>query len=228
MRQKSAGNDTADLAASKRFGQYKKEEQKPVREPDIKGHDEKKVEQLLEIYQKIRLPDGDIEENDAEYYGMVLKSLRNINCSEFDVSVLCRKLANYQNDFESYIKSGLVLSALINSSRRDGFLINSEENPFLIMLGYNNTKKITVIGDVDGLLGFKMRDGEIHVIGNAEDQLGYRMEGGRIIIDGNAGVEIGFGMHGGEIHVNGELGDCDEGSIYGGKIFHKGKLIVNM
>jgi len=227
-----------ELAASKRFGKYKTEEQKPVREPGLKGHDEKKVEQLLEIYGKIRFisyfnPDFMPE----DVYRLMLVALRKIHCTKYEVAAFCSRLPKCikkgDSLVDSLVKPGLFISALINSTRGNDFMINTQEIQFIespwwriASLGYKNTKRIKVVGDVGNDLGEKMLKGEIHVLGNAGDTIGNSMRGGKIIVNGNAGDEIGNLMKGGEIRVNGEMGEFDDCRISGGRIIHKGILIT--
>ena len=89
----------------------------------------------------------------------------------------------------------------------------------------NESRHITVNGDVGDLCGLRMRSGTIHVNGNAGSDVGGNMSGGTIIIEGNVKGFIGSDMNGGKIYLNGSYGRISD-FVYDGNIYHKGEIIV--
>ena len=116
--------------------------------------------------------------------------------------------------------AGLYLSSLINNSDEDRFIIHAY-NSNLNNLGYQNTKHITVKGDIGWTLGKQMIEGEINVHGNANAFAGVTMHSGKILIHGDAEMMSGHDMDGGELIINGNTGE------YIAHMMNNGKIVIN-
>ncbi|MCX8163109.1 MAG: hypothetical protein N3D10_00970 [Candidatus Micrarchaeota archaeon] len=140
------------------------------------------------------------------YYNKALNSIKSLEYTSIDVQKFCFELKNFENQADDFkVKAGLFLSALINQSKEQKFLLDTTALSSKIhYLGYSNTKEIVVNGNV----------------GN---NLGSNMEKGKITVYGNAGTNVGYLMKGGEIYIEGQYQ-----SIYPyllGKVYHKNQLI---
>ena len=244
------------LAASKRFGMYKKEEMKRVRKADVRQ--DATLARLREAWKKYEL------EELALYSRIITDFLKKIPYSPEDLDRFVISLAEFQDERNFPDKAGAFLSALISNGAGGGYVIDISHLPPLNGLGFKNSQKdITVNGDAGSHIGMQMEKGTIVINGDVCDNLGAFMEGGKIEIGGNAGKGIGFCMRGGEIlveknaglsagsgmtggmiviegnagsflgaNMNGGVirieGEIDSiGNVNSGKIFHKGKLIVD-
>lgn len=87
--------------------------------------------------------------------------------------------------------------------------------------------EIEVIGDAYGSIGDEMKGGFITVKGSSIEQVGSHMRGGEIIIESNAIGYIGINMQGGKIKIYGEFNPKRQisGSAKGGEIYHKDELV---
>ena len=127
--------------------------------------------------------------------------------------------------------SGPFISALMNESNDNGFVLHVPQRSFigggitgLAYLGMENRKDFTIIGRVSDV-GFGMEEGSITIEGVCTDLLGYDMKGGRITIKGpQDSIEIGPGMKGGTIEVFGNL-SCEIAELKGGRIIIHGSLL---
>jgi formylmethanofuran dehydrogenase subunit C len=155
------------------------------------------------------------------------------------VEAFCLSLTKFDGE-----KAGYFLSALISASEGNDFTIHTQgHGSRLGWLGFGNTKRILVLGDVEDCAGHIMesgymeiegdagyalgslRGGVLTISGDAAGGAGEEMSGGKLVIGGNAGEKLGDWMSGGEIHVAGEIESV--GKVKAGRIFHKGELIVD-
>jgi hypothetical protein len=225
----------APMAASKRFGRYKSEKQKSVRDNGMRDEaiDLEPLNEMLERYQERTRPSVsmtmsrsvDVGYGVAKSFVETLddemlssKHIKAVSLQQFPEGALL--------DDESF---GLIFSALISSSPDMDFHISTSHSPeseaMSGFLGTRNSKRVKVWGNVGRFLGAKMVGGSIEVDGDAGDSCGYMMEGGRIVIMGDAGKRVGELMSGGEIYLQGTFESI--GEVKHGKIYHKGKLIVD-
>ena len=228
------------LAVSKRFGMYKDEEKKAVRDPDNKK--DEVLERIREAWRRIN-PDHNMHGKYVEACREINRLQLHLNCSSKDVERFSVALAEFQDEKDFSVKAGTFLSALINMGRDSDYTIHTGHlTKGIEMLGFKNTKNVIVRGNAFDGTGAWMKSGLLVVEGSVVT-VGVAMDGGRIIVNGDSG-EIGDGMRsgviivkgnslgkvgknmtGGEIHVEGEI--CSIGELFHGKIFHKGKLIVD-
>ena len=208
--------------ASATFGKYKKESDKAVRRVDIKEDESLKAIKLAWL----RLCEdfvGDVETP----YARAVELVHNLEYSARDVESFSLMLSELQTAHSSSHYDGLFLSALINMSKDDTYIVHTVSlNRPLNFLGYENVKNIIVKGDVGIGLGNGMKQGTIKITGNADSCLGERMTGGRITVNGETGDAVGglYGNRGGEIYLNGNFGQPTYAHI-SSDIYHNGKLI---
>jgi len=230
----------SQLAASKKFGKYKKEEAKRVRTQNISEN--KTLEEIKKVWRECRY-DWEAKDNvDISSHRKFLSMLSNVGYTANDVELFAIVLAEFQEEDSFSTKAGVFLSALINGGKDEKYIISTRQfHEPIQRIGIENHKDIIIIGDVDRA-GSYMKTGSIVVQGHA-NRVAYFMEGGRIIVEGNVYLhagnhmksgnviirknahQVGWGMDGGSISVEGEIGSI--GDVKHGKIFHKGKLIVN-
>jgi len=254
LKQKSAGNDTTEMAADKRFGRYRKENKQTIREPERKLNE--KLEQLRKVWEKFEFSCVDLGNDPSEgkkrNYRNALIALRGMPMTAKDIEGF--SLAVLPNVFQKWDgvgdKAGFLLSAMINNCMERDFIVHTQHIAFeLNYLGYRNSKNIIVIGNAGSGLGCEMSKGSILVKGSVTNYVGIDMNGGSITVEGDAGYEVGSSMKTGIIIIQGNTShsvgaDMKGGQIYiegniesiarsnvdyikHGKIFHKGKLIVD-
>ncbi|MDD5171855.1 MAG: hypothetical protein PHF60_02350 [Candidatus ainarchaeum sp.] len=206
------------LAMANRFGRYKPETERTVRKVEVVENET--LEKLKEVWKAIPSKDRYWD----RYYGDVAKRVSWIRYSVSDVENFSLAIAGFQGDENFGYKAGMFLSALVNVGMLYDYVVHTvhlEIAPYA--LGYENIKRVTVDGDVNYMLGWDMKCGEIAVTGNARGMIGEGLKGGRIRICGDAGDQIGEWMLGGEIWLESAMGSIH--NVQGGKIFHKGELI---
>jgi len=218
------------MKASRRFGMYKKENEKKVRNVDIVK------DEVIENIKKIWIEAGDkscfaIYLAWEGYYRSVIYALdfpKSRDYSPKDVEKFCLLLSEFQNERDFTAKAGLFLSALINNRNSTEYVLHTSHFPEpLCCIGYRNKKRIMVNGDVGDFVGNYMEGGMIVVEGNADKWAGSDMKDGIIKIKGRARECVGRLMQGGEIRVDGGEYVSPDEDIFKGRIYHKGKLIVD-
>jgi len=139
--------------------------------------------------------------------------------SSEDVEQFSVLLSNYQDklaDWRTHAAwhSGIYLSAMIDSSDDTDFIIRSHHLSTPIdLIGYRNTKNVTLIG-------------------NAGKFVGCKMSGGNLVVNGNA-YSIGnvnqFGeVENGNIEIKGDVGSKDQENTVSGSIaIRKGNVLVH-
>jgi hypothetical protein len=230
--------DPSILAVKGRFNRYGPEEEVASRKTDVK--ETKVPQQLIEAWKRFRFHYDTGFVRGRGVGGANMKALELVETlvySAEDVRNFCLKLAEFQDENMICEKSGVFLSALINSGVDERYsIITSHLAAKPWFLGYRNTKTVIIEGDCGLGVGAQMKGGFIEVRGSVEDRLGAEMEGGKIIVKGDCGDEIGGICHfqnkpmsGGEIHIEGNIGnlywDWGGRKTIGGKIYHKGRLI---
>jgi hypothetical protein len=234
------------LNASRRFSGYKKESPKRIGTPAVKqDRNFQKILRAWERADKVLTNKflGEPYEMPDLIYEVTLGFLDNIAISAKAIERFSIYLSDIDVKNED-LKVGMFISALISQSKGKRFRLNTRGWGFdkLTLLGYRNTKRLTIHGDAGERFGNEMSEGIIIVNGDASLDLGEEMGGGTIIINGNVMLRlecettIGRQMTGGEIHINGNVYQDAElirsieenvGEVKGGRIYHKGKLIVD-
>jgi hypothetical protein len=206
------------LAVSKRFGRFKDEDEKAVRAPDVV--EDQTLRQLREAWLSARW--GIDTSTEAKNYARALDAIKGIGCSSADVEKFVVALVEFQDEDNFRYKAGFFISALINNCKDNDFVINVRHLTKKIgYLGYQNTKNITVSGDVGVQLGRNMECGSITVEGNADIIVGESMKGGSIFVKGSAAA-VGAGMKNGRITVEGDVELGLGSNMTGGTIEVKG------
>jgi formylmethanofuran dehydrogenase subunit C len=227
------------LAASGKFGGFKPETERPVRDAEIKK--DLKLEEIIRAWSR-----NDIEfiTNIETRYEKTAGTVKGIVIDSSDIERFCIALAGFQDEKEFGNKAGFFLSALVNSCKnKDVIIRTSHLSERINYLGFRNTKNVTIEGNAGESAGCQMKTGRITlngdaldnpgvwmrggtlvVNGNAGEYAGWIMKAGRLIIRGNAGSNVGGQMEGGLIRLEAGYASLSE-AITGGKIFHKGQLI---
>ena len=244
---------TSVLAINSPFGRYRLEEERIVRKTEVR--DDEVLTQLKGLFREALLRNREFEKAHAvlsphavdgkveTHTKNFIKSLLNdVRITSKDVERFSLALAEFQHEDGFYSVPGLFLSRLIEVAKDPGYTLQIRHLGLLLgYLGEQNTKHVTINGDVDGMLGREMAGGTLLVKGNAGDGPGIKMAGGEIRIEGNAGQNAGTQMHGGSIliegdvllylgnwmtsgtiHVKGNAGACPGGWMQGGEIYVNG------
>jgi len=226
--------DVPQLAVSKRFGQYKKEEKKEERKAD-RSVESENFKRLVSLFQEIKIKPRagwSNEQYDMRRFYSIYNWIRNsaleLDYSAEDVAAFCSSINRFDKEAGPKLEISAYLSALIKAGRETEYLLplNHTDGDFPY-LGFENTKNITIVGDVDSI-GNRMKDGLITVHGWG-GHVGQDMRGGRIIIHGDCDG-AGSQMRGGEIIVNGRIrkGHQTSGSYCGiGFGTSGGKIVVS-
>ncbi|MDD5171771.1 MAG: hypothetical protein PHF60_01925 [Candidatus ainarchaeum sp.] len=187
--------DSPALAMANRFTKYAPETEKAVRTPQTVKDPSEAVQKMIKVWEK---------QKRWGYYGPLYRRMSELTAkfrySAADVGDFCFAMLDlpvqirehdypperYSDEFST--KGGLILSALVNNGIELAYTIPKTHPEFLLdRLGYmNNGKELTVLGNVERELGFKMSAGRIVVEGDAGYHVGREMCGGEIVIKGNA------------------------------------------
>lgn len=216
-RQRPSATHADSKRKARGFGRYKDETARRVRQADVKK--DSVLQQLVDAWREFKPSD----DNSCE---TISQRIRDITYNSKNVERFSLTLVEFQDEPDFSSKMGLFMSLLVNNCTDTEFVIHTENLTHLPdHLGLNNTKNITVIGDVGRFLGMGMQGGAIRVIGNAGRDLGFAMQDGKIIIDGDVDWFAGHCMKGGEIHIEGDIGPNAGLNTRGGQIFHQGEQI---
>jgi hypothetical protein len=199
--------DLTQIAASKRFRGYRREEGKAERQAEQSGA----IKAFAPLWESIRLTDNEDYrlDNVDEEFARVLRAFRGIRFTAAHIEEISAMLhvLDPETDYELYFndKAGLFLSAAVETSPDRSFTIHTEalrEPPNF--LGCFNRKKVKVLGDAGAHVGFGMTEGTIQISGNAA-LVADNLKGGLISIEGDALDWVGNYMSGGVVAVKGCL-----------------------
>jgi len=206
------------LAARKRFGQYKKEEKKEIRKAEVKK--DEKLEPILDRFRRVL--DTPTHGFVPGQYKLCLSMLEGLQCTPGDVAKFSRMVVVFKNEENFDYKAGLFLSALVNHGRHRSYtLVTKDLGREVYRLGYWNTKNLIIDGDGGFCLGQEMIAGTVLVRGTAW-RVGSGLRGGRITVE--AGWDVGSEMEAGEIIVK-EIAIMTIGkSMRGGRIIIEGDV----
>jgi formylmethanofuran dehydrogenase subunit C len=214
MTQASRGNTAparqfpCTTAVSKRFGRYKDEKGKAVRNADIT--ESEGLNQLISLCQglKIKARKGQSQEQYDRgrfyhIYDRIGRSASQIEYLTEDVFAFSLMVERFDGNEGPKLELSAFLSAVINAGRETDYSLSlfhtDGDFPFL---GYRNTKNIIIDGDI-GSIGEEMIGGHIAVNGSVR-HTGQFMRDGCIIINGDCG-SLGSQMKGGKIVVKGSV-----------------------
>jgi hypothetical protein len=208
------------MAARRRFGRYKDEEGKSVRQLEVEK--DQRLEGVFRAWRKFtRALELAKPKEYYDKYNLAALLVEDLFCDARTVEAFSLALSSFDGDIAGYF-----LSALINNSEGQDFVIHTQGHETRSdLLGFKNTKDIVVRGDVGHNTGYMMESGSIKIEGNSGCALGLDMRGGIISISGDA-ADVGEGMVGGEIHLNGNYWMISDKLMHG-RVYQKGKLIVD-
>lgn len=154
--------------------------------------------------------------------------LKSMEYSAKDIETFCIVLSEFQGEEKFQEKAGVFLSALINNSPEDRFVIHTAHlvSP-VASLGYWNTKDILVEGGVGDSAGHWMQGGTMMVHGDSGNNLGDHMSRGTILINGGTGKSAGNMMEGGSITIKGNADRNSGNEMRGGSIMIEGDAADN-
>jgi hypothetical protein len=233
------------LAAAKRFGRYKSEDEKSVRTENVQQNEA--LERLTDIWKRFEKREvtelsADVE---CQTYYHALFALEGVAFGPKEVEAFSLILGGLRNEGQHFAEeAGGFLSAMINLGDGKEFVVhtgNLDRAPD--WLGYRNTKSIIVEGDCGNLVG-NQQEGRMLVMGSVGNNAGRKMHQGVLYVDGDAGMNLGYMAFGtiivigdagdyvgkeacGEIHVGGNMGIAARDEMDGiRRIYHKGTLIL--
>jgi formylmethanofuran dehydrogenase subunit C len=219
--------EVPDMAARRRFGRYKKEAERGIRDKAVDDPILGKLEHAFH-----RLVSSCRKQFDDPWRAMPMAEslIAGIEYDAKDITRFSLMLAEIEkgyvarSDEEVFAHlGGLMLSALINHSHEESHLLKLEHlQSGLSWIGYGNRKDIVVEGDVGILLGSEMKDGRITVFGGVGEFAGSCLEDGTIVINGDAEEEAGGGMRGGYLYVKGNGGRRAGQDMIGGLMVIEG------
>jgi formylmethanofuran dehydrogenase subunit C len=233
------------MAARKRFGRYKGEESKSIRETDVT--ESKGLKRVVRAWEETvkaweRSYGNGARGDFSDYYWLSIGETNNVDCSVDEINRFSLVLASFQHIGNYHVIAGFFLSALVNSSKDGICHIDTKALDMpLEQLGYCNEKNMVVEGNVGRDLGLDMHGGSIKIDGDAGDEVGRDlkdglievsgdagkccggdMEGGRVVISGNTGIMLGRDMEGGIVEVLGNAEHSVGTGMRGGKIIIRG------
>jgi formylmethanofuran dehydrogenase subunit C len=200
------------MAASKRFGRYKREHGKVLRQA---RSSEDRLKELTDAFRAFITHGGDADKP-------VESIVEGLSYSSEDVERFSLAL----NEFEGFVKfpdsAGFFLSMLVKEGKEEQYTIHTSHLREIHCIGYMNDKEIMVEGDVGGHLAWEMTGGSILVAGDAGSYIGSDMTGGRVVVEGDAGRGVGVNMADGAIIIEGDAADTVGESMKGGEIIVRG------
>lgn len=188
--------------------------------PDIKEFKVKKnknIENILSFFEETVRQDKCYHYR--EWDDAIKKS--NLKYLASDLSCLSIFMQPLFERYDHYF--GFFLSSLINNCKDDEISMNVSNYP-INFLATQNTKDLTVIGNVGENFCMSMISGNVKLIGNAYDSLGSGLADGEIIVDGNVGMYCADYMKNGKIIVNGNCGSCVGSTLRGGIVVVNGNV----
>ncbi len=205
------------LHAARRFGRFRKEEERAVQKVEVSEN--QTLKRLIEAYEKFNCayPDQTLEVLEEPYL-QASELLKGVAYTPQDVKKFCIALSAYDERPEFPKKAGLFLSALVNCGSDIAYIIPTRQFSAPIHdFGYKNVKNVIIEGSVGECLGHGMTGGSIVVEGDAGDHAAHRMKSGRIIVEGDAGFGAGH-IEGGELVVKGNAGHALGSMMEGGTV----------
>jgi len=143
-------------------------------------------------------------------YEVTRQLLKAVDYSNRDVEDFCIEMAEFQKEGNFAQKAGAVLSAMVNAGEHEHYVIHTDHlEKEIEMLGYKNTKNLSVRGKVGNSFCEMMESGLVFVTGDAAGSIGTRMKGGEIIAEKDVYGNVGKEMEDGGITVVGRVGRPD-------------------
>jgi len=203
------------MSVSKRFGRFKDEDEKAVREVKIK--EDKTRARLFSAWQRFhkitRYAEPETLFKDMHIvYALAREMVRYRSHKPGHVADFCIQIVPEEYDQRDRFSTriGLFISALIDKSRYGRFEVPAQRLSYPDYLAYANRKNVLVHGDI-GIVGLDMHSGRVVVEGDVVDFIGKYMDGGVLIVAGNVTFHflsensIGGYMTGGIIQIDGDV-----------------------
>jgi formylmethanofuran dehydrogenase subunit C len=156
----------------------------------------------------------------TRHYNHALKNLSTgfkHNLSAQDVeqfSILLIQYDDLMSDWRNKISehAGIYLSAMVTASDDNDFVIHTKQLQTPVdLIGFENTKNVTVNGNAGDHIGCKMKDGKLLVRGNVK----------------SIGNTNAYGpLENGYVEVTGDVG-TDDPHIFGSIAIHSGNVLVH-
>ncbi len=170
-----------------------------------KFREEKPADGLHAVFASLLAQEGIGEPE--EFYAKACGSVGATKAEPKDVMAFSGGLRQYRSKPDAGWKAGLFISALINSSDHQHFVLAATgAGQPMDYIGFRNEKNLVIIGHAGSRLGWEMKNGSIYVDGNAGNEAGGKMADGKIWVQGDAGERAGIGMRGGMLHIKGKHG----------------------
>ncbi len=211
------------LEAAGRFRRFAPEIGQRARELVLKP--DKAFSEIMKAWMQCRdyLPPKRDNNLSEQIFSKMLRVLGTSSFGSREIEAFSISIEGARHDEELSSNPGLFLSALIQNSRDDRFIIHTSHQLHPAdSIGYRNSKNILVKGNAGDFLGSNMVRGSIEVQGNAGGAEGFRMKGGRIIIHGDCDYACGWEMLAGAIIIEGNAGMSAGMNMEGGEIFIRG------
>jgi hypothetical protein len=216
------------MSALKRFGRYKKEEQRATRRIDARENEV--LARLADAYKRTKCRfHTDIVEtvHDQVIEYSRSKLIDSIDFSADDVTAFCLILSQFEHEHDFSKKAGLFLTALAMRGEADSYVLRIGHLEMIHCLGCRNRDKELILdGSPGDMTGIYMEGGKLTITGNVGNHCGYFMKGGEISVRGNVKYGLGQRMEGGEIRIEGVIERLGS-RIDGGRIRQRGELIVD-
>ena len=243
MRRRTAAAEKTD--ARKKFGSFKKDDPKSIR--NLKIEPNKELEGIFELYRDFVTIENTVEpgirgrstEKRLTVLGILLKrkkfSAQGI--MGFSKSFLARypDFSGHDGTFGSFI------TAMMQKSEDSDFLVWLPETNEEMIIGNENEKNVIIYDSIYSTVFPEMKKGKAEVFGNVRTVgkgmvsgeiivhgrsfgwVGPDMEGGRIIVEEKAET-VGCGMKGGEAIIYGDCGHEVGRCMSGGKVHIHGNV----
>jgi hypothetical protein len=190
-------------AASSRFKGLRPELEQQVRKTDVQT--DQMQETLCSKWKEFK----GLSRYDWDDYPKAVKILDGVDATPKDVETFSLALSQFEGENCFHRKAGLFLSALMNQSSHDGFIIHvSHLKENLDFLGYRNEKRVTIKG-------------------NAGHHTGENMKKGSILVEGSSGIMTCYAMESGYVHIMGSVDSGSAGRIAGGAFIVDGDAASN-
>ncbi len=211
------------VAASGRFNGFRPEEEKTVR-PPAQLIPNPRLGALFEAWEKIgtfcmlgNFDDG---------YSTIRRDIKHLRCSSGDIEAFSLRMTALQHQERFRTKAGLFLSALINNCTEKEITVHTSDlSRGIYLLGFRNSRNVTVDGDVGEYAGDSMLGGSMLIQGKADLFLGHGMSGGRMIVRQDSNGKVGSSMRGGEIIAHGSVQTDIGDDMIGGRIHVIGDVL---
>jgi len=133
---------------------------------------ETRVDEIASLYEEWL--DAIKDEADVDSaYALAVEILEGTSATSQEIAEFSKRLANYVYE-RGFSKTGLFLSALVNSSLDDKITLKlGETGRYIDYIGYLNEKEVTIEGDAGNMLGIETT-GKIYILGEVKSIAGRR------------------------------------------------------